>query len=311
VDKIRKQFPVTAEECAKKNKRVVVMVGDISHGIFSNFKKKFPKRYYNIGILEPTMISFAAGIAKSGLIPVAHTIAPFIIDRSFEQIKLDFCYHKLPGNIVSVGGTFDYSALGCTHHTYSDIAVLKTLQNIEIFYPTSPIEFDVLFKKNFANNKLSYFRIPKKDHSINFDMGDLKITNLLKLSKGKDLTVVCCGPIVETCKLVVDKLSKKIKIDLIYLNKIYPLNMNPIIESIKKNKKILIVQDHPQPGGLSDEILRNLILTKNNNFLAEVIALPDKFIDIYGSYEELCDHVGLSENNITKKIYKLFNNKKF
>ena len=78
-----------------------------------------------------------------------------------------------------------------------------------------------------------------------------------------------------------------------------------------KNKKILIVQDHPQPGGLSDEILRNLILTKNNNFLAEVIALPDRFIDIYGSYEELCDHVGLSENNITKKIYKLFNNKKF
>ena len=109
------------------------------------------------------MISFAAGIAKSGLLPVAHTIAPFIIDRSFEQIKLDFCYHKLPGNIVSVGGTFDYSALGCTHHTYSDIAVLKTLQNIEIFYPTSPIEFDVLFKKNFANKKLSYFRIPKKD----------------------------------------------------------------------------------------------------------------------------------------------------
>tara|TARA_B100001175_G_scaffold316162_1_gene329378 strand:- start:2720 stop:3655 length:936 start_codon:yes stop_codon:yes gene_type:complete len=311
MDKIRKQFPITAEDCAKRNKKVVVMVGDISHGIFSNFKKKFPKRYYNIGILEPTMISFAAGIAKSGLIPVAHTIAPFIVDRSLEQIKLDFCYHKLPGNIVSVGGSFDYSALGCTHHTYSDIAILKTLQNIEIFYPTTPVEFDILFKNNFANKKLSYFRIPKKDHTVNFDIKELKKSNLLKLNSGKDITVVCCGPIVETCNSVVKKLNKKIKIDLFYLNKIYPLNMKLILKSIKKNKKVLIIQDHPQPGGLSDEILRNLILSNVSNILAEVISLPDKFIDIYGSYEELCDHVGLSEKNITKKIYKLFNNKKY
>ena len=221
MDKIRKQFPITSEKCAEINKKLIVMVGDISHGIFSNFKKKFPERYYNIGILEPTMISFAAGISKSGLIPVAHTIAPFIIDRSFEQIKLDFCYHKLPGNIVSVGGSYDYSALGCTHHTYSDIAVIKTLQNTEIFYPTTPLEFDILFKKNFANKKLSYFRIPKKDHSINFNQNQLKNEHVLKLSNGKDLTIVCCGPVVETCKLATDKIRNKIKIDLLYVNKIH------------------------------------------------------------------------------------------
>jgi len=307
MDEIRKQFPVTAEYCAKKNKKVVVMVGDISHGIFGNFKKKFPKRYYNIGILEPTMISFAAGIAKSGLIPVAHTIAPFIIDRSFEQIKLDFCYHKLPGNIVSVGGSFDYSALGCTHHTYSDIAVLKTLQNIEIFYPTTSIEFDILFKKNFANKKLSYFRIPKKDHSIKFDLKKLKNSNVLKIKNGKDITVICCGPVVETCKTTIEKLNKKIEIDLIYVNKIYPLDMSLIIRSVNRSKKVLIVQDHPQAGGLSDEILRKLIMKKIRNFSADVISLPEKFIDIYGSYEELCNHIGLSEKNISKKIYRLFN----
>ena len=268
------------------------------------------RKVYNIGI-EPTMISFAAGISKSGLIPVAHTIAPFIIDRSFEQIKLDFCYHKLPGNIVSVGGSYDYSALGCTHHTYSDIAVIKTLQNTEIFYPTTPLEFDILFKKNFANKKLSYFRIPKKDHSINFNQNQLKNEHVLKLSNGKDLTIVCCGPVVETCKLATDKIRNKIKIDLLYVNKIHPLDIKLIEQSVKKTKKILIVQDHPEPGGLSDEILRKLILKKINKFLADVISLPNSFIDIYGSYEELCDHVGLSQKNIIKKINKLFSNKKY
>ena len=87
--KIRQQFADTVFSIGKKNNKIVVFVGDISHGIMQPFAKRFPNRYYNIGICEPAMVNVAAGLSKMGLIPIVHTITPFLIERSFEQIKLD------------------------------------------------------------------------------------------------------------------------------------------------------------------------------------------------------------------------------
>ena len=86
-------------------------------------------RYYNIGICEPSMVNLAAGFSKVGLNPVVHTIAPFLIERSYEQIKLDFGYQNLNGNFISVGNSYDYAGLGCTHHCPSDVAILSAVPN--------------------------------------------------------------------------------------------------------------------------------------------------------------------------------------
>ena len=122
------------------------------------FAKRYPKRYFNIGICEPAMVNVAAGLSKMGLIPIVHTITPFLIERSFEQIKLDFGYQKLPVNLVSVGGSFDYSKLGCSHHSYSDLAIINQFENSQFFYPGSAVEFDVLFNQTYRKNKINYFR---------------------------------------------------------------------------------------------------------------------------------------------------------
>ena len=87
------------------------------------------------------MANVAAGLSKTGFIPVIHTIAPFLVERSFEQIKLGFGYQKLKGNLVSVGAGFDYCTLGCTHHCYDDFALLKNVEGSQIIYPGSPKEF--------------------------------------------------------------------------------------------------------------------------------------------------------------------------
>ena len=120
--KIRQQFADTVLEIGSRDKKLVVLVADISHGIMQPFAKKCPGRYYNIGICEPSIVNMAAGLSKSGLNPVVHTIAPFITERAFEQIKLDFDYQKENLNLISVGGSFDYSKLGCTHHCYTDVS---------------------------------------------------------------------------------------------------------------------------------------------------------------------------------------------
>ena len=88
------------------------------------FYKKYPKRIYNIGILEQSMISMAAGLSNEGLKPIVHTIAPFIVSRAYEQLKIDFGYNKLNGNFVSIGASYDYASLGCTHHCPEDINLM-------------------------------------------------------------------------------------------------------------------------------------------------------------------------------------------
>lgn len=303
-DAIRKQFPLTMQEIANKDKRLFVIVGDISHGIFSEYRKKIKNRYTNLGILEPTMISLSAGMSKTGFIPVVHTIAPFLIERSYEQIKLDFCYHKLPGLIVSVGGAFDYSALGCTHHSYNDLSIMKSFQNTEVYTPSSPLEFDVLVKKTYKNKYLKYFKIPKNDHEKNFDKKQIIPGKSIKIRSGKDLSIFVVGTQLKNAILLESKLKKEgIICDLIYFHTLKPLDKNSIIKSIRKTKKFITIEEHSKIGSFGDDVRRlvNFNYYKNLSF-----TLPDEFIHYYGSYNEICEKIGLNVDNYFRKIIKLF-----
>ena len=303
-DAIRKQFPKTIEEIAIKDKRIFVMVGDISHGIFSNFRKKIKNRYSNLGILEPTMISMSAGMSKTGFIPVVHTIAPFLIERSYEQIKLDFCYHKLPGVIVSVGGAFDYSALGCTHHCYNDLSIMKSFQNTQVFHPASTLEFDILLKKTYKNKYLKYFKIPKVSHDINFKSNDIEPGKSIKIYNGKDLSIFCTGTQLKNAINLRSKLQKDgIKAELIYIHTIKPLDDKSIIRSIRKTKKFVTIEEHSKIGSLGDDIRR---LLKDKYYKSLSFTLPDNFIHFYGSYEDICNKIGLNLDNYYTKTIKLF-----
>lgn len=121
-------FPKAIESVGKLSDKVVVVVGDIGHFALQEFAKDNPSRYHNLGILEPTLVSVCAGISKEGFYPIGHTITPFITERSLEQIKLDFCYQALSGNLITVGSAFDYSTLGCTHHCYTDLCLIDLIQ---------------------------------------------------------------------------------------------------------------------------------------------------------------------------------------
>ena len=207
--KIRQQFADTVFSIGKKNNKIVVFVGDISHGIMQPFAKRFPNRYYNIGICEPAMVNVAAGLSKMGLIPIVHTITPFLIERSFEQIKLDFGYQKLPINLVSVGATFDYSKLGCSHHSYSDLAIISQFENSQFFYPGSAFEFDVLFKQSYRKNKINYFRVSDFSHNLSLNKNKIKLGKGIKIKNGKDLTIVCAGSFLDDAIEAYEILKKK------------------------------------------------------------------------------------------------------
>ena len=298
---IRQQFADTMLAVGRQDAALVVIVGDISHGILQPFAAEFPDRYYNIGILEPTMLSLGAGIASVGMYPVLHTIAPFLIERSFEQLKLDFCYHQLPGNVVSVGAAFDYSYLGCTHHCYGDFALLKTLQGTEICTPASAPEFDALFAQTYRNRNLTVSRLCGQDHGVAFGVSDILFGKAVKIADGSDVTLVAVGSQLRTAMRAQRILANKnLTADILYIHTVRPLDIEAIRASALKTRNVVVLEEHMRSGGVGDDVLRAVYAIPDLCFHS--LAIPDVFVRSYGSYEDLCESVGLTPEAVVTAV---------
>ncbi len=300
---LRQVFAETMVQVGSKDKKLVVLVGDISHGILKKFAETCKNRYYNIGICEPSIVNVSAGLSKVGLIPVIHTITPFLIERSYEQIKLDFGYQKLPINLISVGGSFDYSKLGCSHHSYNDISILSHFKRANLIIPASENEFKVLFKKIYKKNSINYFRLPQYTHGQYFKPTQIKLGKSILVKKGKKITICVTGYHLKTVLLVEKELRKKnISSDIIYFHTIKPFDKPSVRKSLLKTKKLLCVEELSAHDGLYNQCLKSAVGI--SNLKVDQIAIKD-FVHDYGSYEELSKKQGLSKNNIFLKAMKL------
>ena len=305
---LRQQFADTMLELGDHDHSLVVMVGDISHGILQPFAKRHPNRYYNIGICEPTIVNMAAGMSKVGLTPVLHTIAPFLIERAYEQIKLDFGYQKLSANFVSVGGSFDYSQLGCSHHCYTDFSLMSHLHKANIFVPGSALEFDALFKQVYKNNEINYFRLPDNPHGVEFQSDAVVAGSAIQLRHGEDITVVTMGSHLKSAIAALDALSEQgYSADLLYYPTLNPFDHVAVHASLMKTRRVLCVEELSAHDGIFNQILKASIGIGSVQF--RQIAVED-FIHGYGSFEYLCEKVGLTQQNITDQCMRLIRQSK-
>ena len=302
---VRQQFADTMLDVGQVDPNLVVLVGDISHGILQEYAAACPGRYYNVGICEPAIISMSAGLSRTGFYPVAHTIAPFLIERSFEQIKLDFSYQGLGGNLVTVGSAFDYSNLGATHHCYGDFALLKTLQNTQITYPSTSVEFDQLFRQGYQNDSLTMYRVAGNPHEVEFSPGDITLGKGIRVREGSDLSLIATGPQLSSALGAVDSLvTSGWDPEVIYIHTIRPLDEPLIRASAEKTGRLLIVEEHMEAGGLGDDVMR---ATRNmRDVVTESLAIPGKFVTGYGTYEEQCEILGLSSEGIVSRVAEVF-----
>lgn len=129
---MRRKFGKVINELAKKDKKIVLLVGDIGYGIFDDFRTENPNQFYNLGICEQSIISFASGLALEGYKPWVYTITPFLIERPFEQIKLDINQQRANVKLI---GFADYPTLGPSHSELNDKKLMKLFNNIKSFFP--------------------------------------------------------------------------------------------------------------------------------------------------------------------------------
>jgi transketolase len=129
---MRRKFGKIIDELAKKDKKIVLLVGDIGYGIFDDFRKNHPNKFFNMGICEQSLIGVAAGMSLEGLKPWVYTITPFLIERPFEQIKLDIDQQNVNVKLV---GFADYPHLGPTHSELDAKKLMSLFKNIKSYFP--------------------------------------------------------------------------------------------------------------------------------------------------------------------------------
>jgi transketolase len=159
---MRKAFGKTIVKLAEKDKNIILLCGDVEQEM-NEYKEKFPDRYFNVGICEQTMISMAAGMALEGLRPIVYTITPFLLERPFEQIKIDIDEQNLPVMLI---GFADYPTYGATHKPLNVEKLVDLFKNINGFYPRSAQETERYMIEAYVSKKPSIISLKKEDLHI-------------------------------------------------------------------------------------------------------------------------------------------------
>ena len=247
---MRKNFAKTINDILQKDSNLVMLLGDIGVFGFKQVFSDYPNNIYNMGTCESAMTGFAAGLSMMGKIPVMHSIAPFVTERNYEFIKLDLAYNKLNCNIVSCGGSYDFSTLGSTHHCPADVNILKQIPNMQVVLAGCSKEFDVLFKQAYNNNSPTYFRLSDDGNTntlVNVKFGEANV-----IKRGSDATVVVVGNLLDK---VIDACWDQ-DVSIIYYTTLAPFDIKTL-RNICNSDKLLLVEPYYE-GGLLHDIVKGM-----------------------------------------------------
>jgi transketolase len=281
---MRTRFIKTVTEIFERDDKAVLLLGDIGVHGFSSLSEKYPDRVINIGICEQATLGIASGMAKEGLHPIFYTIAPFATERCLEQIKIDIGYQNLPVTIVSVGGSYDYSALGCTHHCPADIALMKTIPNMNIFTPAYKDDVDSILK-GYHGKEPVYMRIPDKAHDSYIHPIDYCNKNL----------VLAFGDTISNAIMA----CKYLDVDIVHAW----VASRPVILEKCKREKIAVIEPW-YIGTMQYDVQEQY---PDSKILS--IGVPRKFITTYGTKEDHDKECGLDAESLKIRLTEFFNGK--
>ena len=298
-----KAFGEKLIELASKNEKIVAITASMKDGTgLKDFASKYPERYFDVGIAEQHALTFAAGLAKEGMIPFVPIYSSFY-QRAYDQVIHDICIQKLPV-IMCVDRAGCVGNDGETHQGLYDMAFFRLIPNITIM---APKDFEELHQMmDYAVNLKSpvVIRYPRGgEDELKFDKHEeLKDASAEILKTGKDVTIIGIGKTVATAMKVANKFEKDGgSAEVINARFLKPLDESKILSSISKTKSIVTIEDGTAIGGLGSSV-KELVVNKNlNDVKVQVFAYPDKFIK-HGSVKELEKIYGLDCENITEYI---------
>ncbi|MFA5714374.1 MAG: hypothetical protein WC998_01365 [Candidatus Paceibacterota bacterium] len=290
---MRKQFVETVKSIMATDPRIVVILGDIGEYSFRDVFQAYPKRIYNVGISEQAMISMAAGLAKEGFIPIVHTISPFLVERAYEQIKIDIGYQGRKVILVGCGGSYDYAAYGATHHSPADVALMYNVPGINICIPGHPLELDYLLKEAINDDEPYYFRLGETSNSDT-------CTPIYLFMQNPDewkTIIIAVGNILDKALEANNK-----RFNILYSN-IIPIDYDFNFQLGEELINVIIIE--PYYPVLCNEVIKAV----NHPIRILNIGVPRQFIHEYGKISDIDQITGLSVEGIRKQIEEFLNDK--
>jgi transketolase len=290
----------------KTDNRIVLLIADELSEELKEIEKIFPDRLFMFGIAECNIIGAAAGLARAGFIPVVYTVAAFLAFRAFEFIRCDVCINKFNVKIVGYASGVKINNFGSAHHAIEDIAVLRSLPNLNLLSPASANEVEPILTAALGCDSPVYIRLGKAfeteifEKEISFEIGKSKTVR-----DGKDVTVIGTGNIISNAIEAAKTLSEKgIDCEIINLSSIKPLDKEIIIKSISKTKRVLTIEEHQITGGIGSAVAE-IIAENRINCAFERMGFADKFVTEYGWHKEILEQNGLATEDVVRSIVKI------
>ena len=275
-------------EIADKNKNIVAITASMKAGTgLTEFAKKYPERFFDVGIAEQHALTFAAGLAKEGMIPFVPIYSSFY-QRAYDQVIHDICMQNLPV-IMCVDRAGIVGADGETHQGLFDLAFFKLIPNITLMAPKDFKELRDMMDFAANLNKPVVIRYPRGGESkekikseTDIEYGKSEI-----LRHGKDITIIGIGKTVSKAMQIGKELKKEnIDAEIINARFLKPLDKEKIVDSITKTKFVITIEDGTIIGGLASSIKELIVDEKLRNIKIKSYGYPDVFVK-HGQVEQL------------------------
>lgn len=307
---IRKAFGKTLAEIGELNEKIVVMDADLACSTQTKiFADKFPDRFFDCGIAEQNMLATAAGLASEGKIPFVASFAVFVTGRTYDQIRNGICYPNFNVKIVGTHGGITVGEDGATHQALEDISLMRGLPHMTVIVPADCKECQEAIKYAALHEGPTYIRIPRSNVPDIFDENySFNIHKAIVVEEGTDVSVFTNGETLAEVLLAAEELKKEnINLEVINVPVVKPLDSQTVIESVKKTKLAITVENHSIIGGLGSAICETLADKLPSKVYR--IGVNDEFGQS-GTAEELIEHYGLDSKTLATKIKTMINKEK-
>lgn len=301
---IRTAYGKTLVELGKINENIVVLDADLACSTqTAMFGKEFPERFFNMGIAEQDMITTSAGLASQGKIPFASTFAMFATGRTYDQIRNSICYPSLNVKIVATHGGITVGEDGASHQALEDVALMRNLPNMTVIVPADCRECEEVIKFAAQHQGPVYVRIARTNVPDIFDENyKFNYKKALVIKEGKDVTIVTNGETlaeVIECAEILE--NSGISAEIINMPVVKPADSGTILETAKKTKFVVTVENHSVIGGLGSAVCE--ILSENLPTPVYRIGINDEFGQS-GEQRQLMEFYGLTGEKLAQKIKK-------
>ncbi len=300
------EFAATLQTLAAADHNIIAVTSDSrGSGKLSPFGQTLPAQMVEVGIAEQNLVGITAGLAAFGKKAFGVSPACFLTARSLEQIKNDICYSNVPGVLVGISAGVSYGALGSTHHSLHDLAVLRAIQNLTIIVPADNFETRAAVRFAVAATRPVYLRFGKATmYDVHSAETKFEAGRAITLREGFDVAFLATGETVVHALLAAAHLAEQgVSTRVLSLHTVKPLDTDAVLAAGRECRAVITVEEHMVNGGLGEAVASTL-LTAGLHPAFRMVGLPDEDT-VTGTQADIFRHYGISMEGLTDTACQL------